>query len=235
MPKETAEQKLLKLIESADSNEAAESIAQAFPSAATDAAQQALASVKSVGLPSVSMDGFASILKSPLTLLQSPSTFGIRELNIVMVLLIIVLGAYFSSDFSRGMSRSKKEFHFDEEVKVATSSEFVLPVIKDLSEYAGTVSARNIFHPYEEKIAEVKKEAVTEKNVIIKNKAQNLRLVGVSWFDSAQSATAMIEDGKTSITHFLKVGDRIQDVTVKEIFADQVILSYEEETLSIGL
>jgi len=234
MSKETAEQKLLKLIETTDSSEE-ESAAPSSSADAAEAAQQALASVKSVGFPSVSMDGFASILKNPLSILQSPTTFGIRELNYLMVLLILIFGVYFTSDFSKGMQLSKKEFHFDEEVELATSNELVLPVIRDLAEYATTVSVRNIFHPYEEKIIEVKQEAVTEKNIVIKNKAQNLRLVGVSWFDSTETATAMIEDGKTSITHFLKVGDRIQDVTIKEIYADQVILSYEEETLAIGL
>ncbi len=238
MPKETAEQKLLKLIETADSADQPGGGDQASPEPeASPEAQQTLASVKSVGvgLPSVSMDGVTALLKGPLSFLRSPSTFGIRELNTVMILLILGLGAYFVSDFSRGVKLSKKEFHFDETVDRKTSSELVLPEIRDLAEYASAVSERNIFHPYEEKVVQKKQDAVTEKNIVIKNKAQNLKLVGVSWFDSAETATAMIEDGKTSITHFLKVGDKIQDVTIQKIFADQVILSYQDETLAIGL
>ena len=49
---------------------------------------------------------------------------------------------------------------------------------------------------------------------------KDLKLVGISWLDSAESASAMIENTQSGVTYFLKSGEQINSVTVKQIFAD---------------
>jgi type II secretory pathway component PulC len=106
-----------------------------------------------------------------------------------------------------------------------------------LAEYASVVSERNIFHPFEKKVIEEKAaaEEVVVPNQKIKSKMVDFKIVGISWLDTPQSATVMIEDTKTQITHFLRAGENLQGVQVKTIYADRVILSYEGETLAVNL
>jgi hypothetical protein len=45
----------------------------------------------------------------------------------------------------------------------------------------------------------------------------------------------MLEDTETGRTYFLRSGDKIQDFTVKTIYADRAILVFENEEISIKL
>ena len=64
----------------------------------------------------------------------------------------------------------------------------------------------------------------------IVKKTEGLKLVGISWSDSPD---VMIEDDKSKKTFFLKKGDFINDVEVKEIFKEKVILQYKEEEIEL--
>jgi len=61
---------------------------------------------------------------------------------------------------------------------------------------------------------------------------KDLRLVGIVPGDEPQ---AVIEDKKNSQTLFLKVGERIGDLEIKEISNGKVVLSYNNETATLSL
>ena len=61
------------------------------------------------------------------------------------------------------------------------------------------------------------------------------KLVGVAWLDVPESATVMLEDTGKHETHFLKEGDKIEDVKVKTIYTDRVVFSYANEEITIKL
>ncbi len=53
----------------------------------------------------------------------------------------------------------------------------------------------------------------------------NFKLVGILWSDNPQ---AMIEDKKDQKTYFLKSGEKIKEIMIKEIFRNKVVLSNGE-------
>ena len=240
MAKETAEQKLLKLIEASDSQQPG---AEKTPSSAE--AQKLFESVSKVGLPSVAVPAF---LTQALTSLQgllfsgkSPAAFGIREFNKLFILVLAIVGIFCVLEFRNGMKNSQEKFKISLVEKVAKSAKIVLPSVKDLSEYLSLVQRRNIFQPYQPKVEETEESiaAATEaaKPKII-DEVKDFKLVGISWLNNAASATAMIEDTSSTVTYFLKQGDQLRSgsgIVVKEIFADRVILGHEGEKIDLKL
>ncbi len=241
-PKETAEQKLLKLIEATEGPQApAASSAPDAPSASE--AQKTLQSVSAVGIPSVSLPPFlAKALSSLQGFLFSgkpPSAFGIREFNKIFILVLIVVGIICVREFIGGMKNSQQKMNFSLAGNAGKSSPIVLPTVKDLTEYLTMIQRRNIFQPYqppkaEEPLAQ-EQAAPVEVKVLIDEQVKDLKLVGISWLDSSESATAMIEDAKSGVTNFYKTGDPVAGVKIETIFADRVILEYEGEKFDLKL
>ena len=69
----------------------------------------------------------------------------------------------------------------------------------------------------------------------LQSKMSKYKIVGVAWLDVPESATAMLEDIGKKETHFLREGDKIEDVKVKTIFTDRVVFSYANEEITIKL
>ncbi|MCA9408493.1 MAG: hypothetical protein KC733_07375, partial [Candidatus Omnitrophica bacterium] len=114
----------------------------------------------------------------------------------------------------------------------AVDEDNLIPDPTRLSKYLVNVKKRNIFQPWEP--PEVKNIVeVTEKNKTIANKTENLRLVGLSWFDHVDTASAMIEDIEKQVTYFLQKGEKVGDIVVKTIYADSVELGYDNEEIII--
>lgn len=287
MAKETAEQRLLKLIEAAD---AKATVAAPPPAAApvaapapAPAARQVLSSVSSVGVSSPpALEGLLGMFRRPGSS-ETPEDIGLKMANRLLVVVVIGIGVFFIADFTKGMKASKKEVNFaipkskpskkqaavrkqkppedgsivrsifdtekdfqvdrsqavpetdalDESGHNAELSDAMIP--RDVAEYVAAVSRRNIFHPLEKKAEEELKVAAPSENQKIRERITNFKLVGVSWLDSAESATVMVEDQKTSVTHFLKTGDYLEGVKVETIYADRVVFSYQGETVTINL
>ena len=57
----------------------------------------------------------------------------------------------------------------------------------------------------------------------------------MAWLDLPESASIMIEDSQTKTTYFLKTGEKLEDVTIKTIYTDRVVFSYENEETTIKL
>ena len=79
-------------------------------------------------------------------------------------------------------------------------------------------------------------ESVVEKKVVkastsrIAEASKNLKLVGISWSDDPD---VIIEDTKAGMAYFLKKGQMINDLKLKEVFKDKVILGYQEEEVEL--
>ncbi len=106
-----------------------------------------------------------------------------------------------------------------------------IPVARDLPYYLAGVKRRDFFRPYEE--AGKSRVVASKKNRRIAEKTASLRLVGVSWLDSVETASVMIEDTEKKQTYFLQKGDKIGDIFVKTIYADSVKLGYKNEEILI--
>ena len=240
MAQETAEQKLLKIIENAET--AAKAPAPAAQPARVQAAEptveQVAASVKGTGLPSISAPAF---LKNLLGLIKGrPSenktavAFGLREFNRLLFGAILVFGFVFVKSFISGMDFSKKEVNLAVKTKTSQIADDLTNKPTSLSDYLVSITRRNIFLPFEKKEAEEEVAAPTTLKEV-SERTKDLKLVGISWLDTAESASALIENTTSGVTYFLRVGEKINNVLVKKIYADAVILSYEEEEIEFRL
>ncbi|MFA5260091.1 MAG: hypothetical protein WC450_02560 [Candidatus Omnitrophota bacterium] len=250
MAKETAEQKLLKLIEATEaqdkSSQPAEPVAVRASSPNLEA-QKTLSSVQSIGLATITLPPIVGqlvhILRNPSTIAHLPQTLSIKELNKGLLLIVLLIGVYFVSDFSKGMKSAQEDIKVDGTPAVTSESggagtigDLLGQYVKDISEYMVLVSYRNIFQPYERKI-EVADEAVQEvlPNQQITEKISQFKLVGISWLETPDSVMVMIEDNQTQVTHFLKSGEEFQGVKVETIYADSVEFSYNGEKMNMKL
>lgn len=230
--KETAEQKLLKVIESSSGN-----AGTAVSSASPDPVQRVANSVKniSVDLPSLSLlNNILSLFKGKLSLGASPMALGLREVNIILLAVALGIFGLFVLNLKTGMASLKKGVEKASKLSVPKTVDVPSPAAKPVTVYLDGIRSRNIFQPFEAKVEEKKpEEAAASQAKRIELMVKDLKLVGISWLDSPQSASAMIEDVKTGITHFLKQDDVINGIAVKKIYADRVILTFEGEELTV--
>ena len=230
MGKETAEQKLLKLIETPSPSDSAKTPGQ-------EAASQIAQSVHSHGSFGLAIP---AVLRSFLGLGKPSSgvpfqlSFGLREINKALLAASLAIFVFLAVDFLNGTKSLQKKIDVAVDFNAAkTSSNIILPV-KNLSDYLALVENRNIFQPFEKKAVE-EKPAVPSPVQKIVTLTEKLKLVGVSWLDSAKTASVMIEDQESGITYFVHQGEKVKGLTVKTIYANQVVLTYEGEEITIRL
>ncbi len=230
MGKETAEQKLLKLIESPSPSESAKAPGQKV-------AQEIAQAVHSHGFLGLAIPpAVRSLLGLAKTFSGSPFqfSFGLREINKLLLVAIAVIFVFLLLDVLNGTKSLQKKIDLAVDSNTAKiSSNIILPV-KNLSDYLALVEERNIFQPFEKKVVKEKSlvESPTQK---IAAMTEKLKLVGISWVDSPETASVMIEDVENGITYFVHQGEKVKELTVKTIYTDQVILTYEGEEITIGL
>jgi len=147
---------------------------------------------------------------------------------------VILAGFLLVNEVRAGIMLLGREVRFSGVRKVVgqgQNSEIFFPVPEDLSFYLFGVKRRNLFYPFEEVVKNI--VDVSDQNRRIAQKTENLRLVGVSWLDSVETASVMIEDTDKKITHFLQEGEKVGEIIVKTIYADSVELGYENEEIII--
>jgi hypothetical protein len=237
MAKETAEQKLLKLIEATES-QGKPAQASSAPAASAQEAQKVLQSVSgigvsSVGLPSFFQNIFALLKGQP----KGPMVFGLREINKILLVCIVIVVIFFTTDFMNGMKLSQKEFRFFIGKNIVAAGDSFLPAFRDLKEYVTAMARRNIFQPFEKKVEEQKAAQPAELSSVerVIQQMKDWRLVGISWLDTPDSASAMMENTATGVTYFLKPVDKIQNVTVKNIYSDSIIISFQGQEMEMKL
>ncbi len=226
---ETGEKKLLKIIENPGAPAAPQGQA---------VAQKVSEAVKSSGLPPLALPSFLSPLVSLITgkFLASPSgmNFGLKEVNKLLALGVLAVVFLFTINMATGLKSLRSKIDFNLEAAVSQNTNGLLMKAQDLTKYLMSIQRRNIFQPYEAKEPS-DQMTISLGAQQISVAAKNLKLVGISWFDTPDSASAMIEDTISGVTHFLKMGDKINEVTVKSIYADRVILMFEGEEMTLRL
>lgn len=245
MSKQTAEQKLLKLIELTDAQQgqqAAETTPASAPATSTEA-QEALQSVTGVGFSGLALP---PVLVQALSFFQGlvgpkGKGFGLREFNHLFTLAVIVFVVFFVLDLTRGIEESKRQIR--SVVREASAGRkgahggVWQPLLKPVGEYLQLIKERNIFQPYEVKLAVETEKTPEEKMGIqqISDRVKDLKLVGISWLDSPETASVMVENVTTGTTFFLGEGDTINNVMVRRIFADSVVMSYDNQEMELKL
>jgi len=233
--KETAEQKLLKIIESQGAAETSSN--QSSPG--QDLAQQVASSVKGVGLPPVSLPSVLAPLMGLLKgLTPGKSTgtpFGIREINKLFMLAIGVVCFLFVANVLGGMKMMNQKITFHLTSQAKNFSDDFIPSLVDISDYLENIKRRNIFRPFEKKAEAPEMVVENISNPRITELTQDWKLVGISWLSTPESASVMIENTKTGITYFLRQGEEFHGVTIKNIYADRVLLGCEGEELTLKL
>ena len=197
--KETAEQKLLKMIEA-------------------------------------SSDAATAPAKTQEKVVQKQSVLSvIKKINLFLIVGAVGAAVLLAKEVMAGTDYLTKGIHFNVDQNVINSTrknDIVMPAAPRLSSYLVGITRRNFFQPFEQ---EEGKTAVGApgKNAQITQKAAHLRLVGVSWLDTIDSASVMVEDSEKNMTYFLKKGERIGDIFVKTIYADSAVLGYDNEEMTI--
>ncbi len=156
--------------------------------------------------------------------------------NILIVLVVIAVIFLFreinigSRAYGRPIQMSLKNFE-----KSTLDINSVFPKLHGIKYYLSAISTRNIFKPYVEPTATTATVLVSpEKNELeITKMVNSLRLVGISWMDKVETASIMIEDIDKKVTYFLQKGEKLNDIIVKTIYADSALLGYKNEEIII--
>ena len=231
MTKETAEQKLLKLIETSSSQPAT-----AGTTPQQDVARQMAQAVQG--------GNFRFELPAALRFLPASGSaggggnppFGLREFNRILLYAMIAVLVFFAMDLLTGMKSLERKIDFPVDPNVSKNLINIIPPVKDLASYLSPLEARNIFQPLEKKTAvEEKQDVPPAPAKKIAALTEKLKLVGVSWLDSPETASVMIEDSESGITYFVRQGEKVKDLTVKNIYTDRVVLTFEGEEITIKL
>ena len=195
---ETAEQKLLKMIE---------------------------ASASGTGAP-----------KTAVKFIQKKNLLeGVRTLNNILNVGLIAAVGFLLVEIFQGWQLTHKNLEISKTSGLAQQSfetKNAVPLVQNINYYLAGVKRRNLLAPYDGSASkQIASTSVQNKN--ISKMTQNLKLVGISWLDTIDSASVMLEDTEKSITHYLQRGDKVGDITVKNIYADSVELGYENEEILI--
>ena len=227
--KETAEQKLLKLIEASSPGQTAAQ--PAGGEVATQIAQAVHGQSPLAAIPVFfrSIFGGKASSGNPFEFV-----FGLKEINHLLSAVIVVILAFLAIDFFNGMKSLQKKIDVAIDSSASKALTNSISAIKNLNDYFGLIDQRNIFQPFEKKIVEEKIEAPAETKKI-SAMTEKLKLVGISWLDSAETASVMIEDQESGATYFVRQGEKVKDLTVKTIYTDRVVLTYEDEETTIKL
>ncbi len=198
--KETAEEKLLKIIEG------------------TKKAQGAGSSGAALSLPPRGSHRFSVT---------------VQHINFLLLAAVIASFLFLGYEITRGMSLLEEEVDISVDAVGARGVPNVFsPKTRDMAYYLELISSRNIFKPYE-KIT-ISPETSTAQ-AAFERKMSKYKIVGIAWLDTPESATVMLEDTSTRMTHFLRENEKIEDVTVKTIYTDRVVVSYANEEMVIKL
>ena len=151
----------------------------------------------------------------------------VKIVNAVLAVGILSLGFYFISSLSVAFINTGKlpmlKFKAKDSSGQLAFSEAASP-LKPSSFYLDKIKQRNIFR-MGAKAGEDKAASAENASKIIEL-SQDLKLVGISWSDSPD---AMIENTKAQRTFFVKKGQMIGELQVKEITRDKVIITYGGE------
>jgi len=199
----------------------------------TETAEQKL--LKMIETSSASGDSIGDVVISKKTIHKKQSSLALlKVLNSVLIVAVFIVIGLIINEYKKGTDLLSQHFKFtvnEGAARQVLESESLIPTVQKLSFYLAPVKQRSIFQPYEVKVDKV--VDVSDKNKTIASKISHLKLVGISWMDSIETASVMIEDTEKNMTYFLRREQKIGDISVKTIYADSVALGYENEEIMI--
>ncbi len=175
--------------------------------------------------------GRLSFLKRNILRKFSFKEFSIASFNRLLAIILLALVFYVSIDIltSANMLKKRVDNSFKMEGNASFSASKEISHLRELAYYVNEAKKRDIFN-----IITVKKEEkLVEKQIDdteIIEKTKHLKLVGIAWSDNPD---AMIEDANAKRTIFVKEGDNINEIVVKKILKDKVILSLEGKEIEL--
>jgi hypothetical protein len=154
----------------------------------------------------------------------------IRVVNRFLKICVAVLTFYFLLNLSFSLTHLRGDIKISPNlvgIKEMKPLE-IGSLLKSASYYLEKARGRNIFMMSKSIVSSGPAPASSQKILEV---AQNLKLVGISWSDDPD---VMIEDTKIQRTFFLKKGQVIEnDIRLKAVFKDKVILSYGTEEMEL--
>lgn len=201
------------------------------------AAKQETAEQKLLKMIEASQAGGAAAVKAKKEAERKQSLLSLLRLaNRSLVVIVLVVVGLICNEFYTGSNLLAQDPRVGLSTKtsknISSSARTDIASGTDVKVYLASVDRRNIFQPFE------KEEIRTPSGEVIATSAiskmiEKIKLVGISWFDSVDSASVMIEDTEKKMTYFLKKGEKIGSLIVKTIYADSVKLGYENEEIII--
>ena len=159
----------------------------------------------------------------------------VRTVNRFLMILFVVAVLLVLNELVSGQNFLSKsqDVQIDKKiVKSVMGESNTIPSISGVDYYTTEAKKRNIFQPFKEGESKSVVE-VSGENQRMADQVQHLRLVGISWFETVDSASVMIEDSDKKTTYFLMKGDKMGDIYVKTIYADSVKLGHDNEEIII--
>lgn len=155
----------------------------------------------------------------------------IFDLNKILLVAIIVCIVILVLQLRSGMALLGEPVNLSDDMKtISRQEDAALPRPKDVKYYIDSFGNRNIFKPYDISLGKA-----TQAQPNLAKRFSKYKLVGVAWLDLPESVSVMIENTQTKTTYFLKNGEQLEGVTVKTIYTDRVVFSYENEETTIKL
>ena len=164
--------------------------------------------------------------------LKSRMTLSLDNINLILVILLTAVLVYFIPNlFKRPKTVVQK---LEEKIRTQGPVQETKPLEEEkrppVDYIAGQTGARNIFQPIIKE--EAAAQAPAEQGPKLEDIKAQLNLLGVVWGDNPQ---AIIEDKKAQKTYFLSKGQGFNDIEVKDIFENKVILSYQGQQFELTL
>lgn len=157
-------------------------------------------------------------------------SFSMQTLNQALLAAILICAAVLVYEMRSGMGMLGQVVDLSAEGKSSGAiAQVALPTNKDIKYYLDKVNSRNIFRPYEVQVK------VAAGKLDLAKRLSKFKLVGVAWLDLPETASIMIEDTEQKTTYFLKQGEQLEGVTLKTIYTDRAVFSYENEETIVKL
>ena len=165
---------------------------------------------------------------------KSRKSFGIRELNKVLKVVVGIMVLIFCVNLLLDLSSLKQDFSKSEKISEGQMFE-PEPAKEDAAEGAAVEQwdLGKMFMPYGKRQEEADK-AKKEQSSRLEEMTKKLKLTGISYNPAEpKNAYCMIEDVEKNITTFLHVGDPVGLMKVGKINEDFVVLEQGNETVEI--
>ncbi len=164
---------------------------------------------------------------------QKQSQLSLKDVNRLLGAASVLLGGFVILHGLYELHLVSRDFLSQFDISQKKMADLLAPGRQNLGDALSNAGLRNVFAPYTEKApADEKKSSEIALKLIELTKT--LKLTGISFHEGDPSRTfCMIEDIQKNITTFLRQGETLSAMTIKEIRQDSVLLKLGEEEMEI--